>query len=380
MPKRIFILTGEPSGDYYGALLTRKLYELDPNLAIEGAGGMQMRNAGAKIIRETAHLGVIGILNAVLKIVPIFKALFFVLKYLRKNPPDLLILIDFGAFNMYILRKLKKKIPAMYYIPPGCWSRYRKPGELPHLVSAIATPFSWSAENLKKTDADVEIEWVGHPLLDSIATTKTKEEARKELGIGEDEKVLAIIPGSRPQELKYMLPMYFSAAKSLTGDAKLLVSVAKNVKQAEIRRYIPKKISEENIIFVDGLDRDILQIADAAFVTSGTATLEMALLQIPMVVSYRGSNIAGLQYQYWKNKRGFEWISLPNIILEESVIPEYVQYAANADVLTGAMNDLLFNIDSKDKQKSAFTKLRASLGENGSIDRVADMAFRRFLA
>jgi len=372
--KRLFILTGEPSGDYYGAQLTRKLYELDPSLEIEGAGGVQMKSAGAKIIRETAHLGVIGIFNAVLKIVPILRALRFVLKYLQKNPPDLLILIDFGAFNMHILRKLNKKIPALYYIPPGCWSRYRKPGELPHLVSAIATPFSWSAENLQKTDANVKIEWVGHPLLDSIVTTKSKEEARQELGIGMDEKILAIIPGSRSQELKYMLPMYFSALKSLKGEAKLLISVAKNVKLTEIQRYIPQNFDKKNIIFIDGLDRDILQIADAAFVTSGTATLEMALLKVPMVAAYRGSNVAGLQYQYWKNKRGCEWISLPNIILQEGVIPEFVQYDANADALAKTMNGLLFDTDSQDIQKLAFTKLRAALGETGSIDRVAAMA------
>ena len=372
--KKIFILTGEPSGDYYGAELTKTLFELNPELIVEGAGGVQMKDAGAKIICETSHLGVIGILNAVLKIIPILSALNFIIKHLEKNPPDVLITVDFGAFNMYVLRKLQRKIPTLYYIPPGCWARNRKAGELPFLVSAIATPFSWSADNLKSAGAEIDIEWVGHPLLDSMKPEISKEEIKQKLGLKKDEEVLAIIPGSRSQELKYMLPMFLRAVEIMEKKPKLIISLAKNIDKKQILSMIPRNL--EVIHYADGLDKNYLQAATAAFVTSGTATLEMALLNIPMVVSYRGSNVAGLQYQFWKNKKGFEWISLPNIILQRGIIPEYVQYNANSEALYAEMMNLLTNDGKRQEQLLAFKELHSCLGSPGSILRAAKMALK----
>ena len=148
---RIFLLSGEPSGDLHGAHLARALRALDPQVSITGVGGSRMRQAGIDLVEESEHWGAIGVAEALGKLPTLYRHMCRLADRLRNDPPAVLVPIDFGAFNVRLLRMLQGSgIRSVYYFPPGCWSRHRAPGQLPFLVNAIATPFTWSAENLAR--------------------------------------------------------------------------------------------------------------------------------------------------------------------------------------------------------------------------------------
>ena len=184
---RIFILTGEPSGDLHGAYLASALRALDPSITLCGVGGTRMAQAGVDLVARSEHWGAIGLVGALAKVPRLCREMFRLQRLLRDDPPDGLVLIDFGGFNVRLLQRLRgTPMHKIYYIPPGCWSRQRGPGNLPFLVDAIATPFPWSADNLRRARAPATIEWVGHPLLDYTLHADSRASARRHLGVADD--------------------------------------------------------------------------------------------------------------------------------------------------------------------------------------------------
>ena len=368
---RIFLLTGEPSGDVHGAELARALRARDPQVQLVGVGGPRMEDAGVQLSDRSEHWGAIGIAEAVGKIPRLLRICRRLVRKLRADPPDVLVLIDFGAFNMRLLKMLRGSgIRAFYYIPPGSWSRTRQPGELPFLVEAIATPFSWSADNLRSAGAPARIEWVGHPLSEYTRQSATRAQARAALQLGGEQPVLAIVPGSRRSEVHYLLDVFFAAAQLLQPAPVCLLSVAPSIGEAALRRAAPASL---DIRYLDGLDNQRMAAADAALVASGTATLELACLNVPMVVAYRGSFGSWLQYQVVLHTRGLRHIALPNILADADVVPELLQHAASPGGLADAVRPLLTDTPQRKAQLDAFATIRASLGDGNASARTAEM-------
>lgn len=369
---RIFLLTGEPSGDMHGAHLARALLAAEPQLQLFGIGGPAMAQAGVKLQARSEHWGAIGIPDAMRKIPGLLVRCNLLARQLRAEPPDVLVLIDFGAFNMHLLRKLRGSgIRSVYYIPPGCWSRSRAAGELPSLVQAVATPFSWSADNLRRAGAAARIEWVGHPIAEYTRQAATRSAARAVLQLSDSQTVLALVPGSRKSEVRYLLKNFLDAAKLLQPAPVCLLSVASSIGKTAIMRTAPVDL---DIRYLDGLDYQLLPAADAALVASGTATLELACLDVPMVVAYRGSLASQLLYLYLsRTGRIPEFISLPNIVAEAKVVPELLQDYASPQGLLEAVRPLMVDSTGRNAQLHAFAAIRQSLGDGNSSELTAEM-------
>jgi lipid-A-disaccharide synthase len=293
------------------------------------------------------------------------------IRYLRAHPPDVLVPIDFGAFNVRLLRGLRGSgIRSVYYIPPGCWSRTRAPGELPWLVDAIATPFPWSAERLRSAGGPARIEWVGHPLLEYSTLATPAAAARERLGISPDRPVVALLPGSRRAEIRYLMEPFWAAVARLTPRPLCLVTVAPNVQGAREFEQVPSGVE---VRWLDGLDYSLLPAATAACVASGTATLELTCLGIPMVVAYRGAWATWLQYRLVARGGRIRHVALPNILADAPVVPEFLQEAAHPAALAAALAPLLGESSERRAQLAALTALRAALGDGQTTVRTAEL-------
>lgn len=368
---RVFLLTGEPSGDLHGAHLARALQAQDPGIEVVGVGGTRMREAGVRLVADSEHWGAIGIPEALRKVPMLLVQFRRLLRLLTADPPDVLVPIDFGAFSVRLLRRLPPgAMRRVYYIPPGCWSRDRDPGQLPFLVDALATPFPWSAERLRSAGAPAHVAWVGHPILDYCQAAASRAEARARLEVADDRPVVALLPGSRDAELRHLLPVYVQAVRHLAGRPVCLLAAAPNLREAAVRRLLSPAV---DVRLLRGLDYALIRAADAALVTSGTATLEMACLDVPMVVAYRGSFASWVQYRIIVRGGGLRHIALPNIIADARVVPELLQEQASPAALAEALTPLVTDTPARQAQLTAFAALRATLGDGYACERVATL-------
>ncbi|MEI6520535.1 MAG: hypothetical protein WCO98_10945 [bacterium] len=373
MKKTIFIMTGEPSGDYHGAALARELQRIDPELKIIGAGGTRMREAGVEIIADTEQWGAIGIPEALMKLPGIYFAEKKLLKYLHKNCPDVIITIDFGAFNVQFIKDLGDiAAKKLYFLPPGSWSRNRRPGVLPNLVDAIATQFPWSAENLRSANGRARIEWVGHPIIDYCKTSITADEARKNLNVG-DRKVLLLAPGSRTAEFRHLTGAFTAAAQLVPNNPVILLALSPSLREKYAKMNKPANL---DIRVLDGFDYNYAQIADGAIACSGTVTLELACLNVPMVVAYRGSWASWVQYKIIEST--IKYMALPNIIDDSQLVPELLQLAASPENLAATITELINPTAARQAQLDGFSRIRAAMGDGGAIEKTAQMVFDFF--
>ncbi|MHB9110738.1 MAG: lipid-A-disaccharide synthase [Armatimonadota bacterium] len=369
---RIFILTGEPSGDLHGARLAQALTVQHPAVELLGVGGTRMRRAGVRLLMESEHWGVIGIAAALGKLPYLLSRLHAIERILRADPPDVLVPIDFGAFNMHLLRRLNGGIPTVYYIPPGCWSRHRQPGQLPFLVQAVATPFPWSADNLRAAGAPARVEWVGHPILEYTQVGGTREEARSKLSLRPDRPTVAVVPGSRQEEVRRLLPVFIGALQRLSPAPQVLLTVAPSLGEPSIREILARAGAQDlEIRLLDGIDYAQVRAADAALAASGTATLELACLDVPMVIAYRSSFATLVQFKIAVRGGQLRFIGLPNILADAPVVPELLQDAATPDALAEALTPLLTDMPARRAQLDAFAGIRANLGDGHACEKAA---------
>jgi lipid-A-disaccharide synthase len=368
----VFALAGEASGDRYGAALIETLRALDPSLTFRGIGGPRMEVAGADLLFDSRDWGTIGIGEALANIPRLARMLRRTIAHRRAQPPALLVLVDFGAFNVRVARGLLGAgVRILYFIPPGCWSRTARRGDLPNLVDAIATPFSWSAERLQGGRAKVE--WVGHPLLDLVRPSLSPEKAYPAYDLDPSRPVLAFVPGSRRHEINCMLPVMAEATRLVAGQAagaQFLVAVAPTVP----RETIAQAFDGVEVRLLDGMEYDAIQLAGAAAATSGTATLELALLGVPMLVAYRGSRLTELQYAMLRALRRVGPIGLPNVMAGRLIVPELLQAQATPARIATQLVAFLGNPDLCAAMRRDFAEVAQLLGSPGALERTARLA------
>lgn len=362
---RLFVVAGEPSGDRHAAAVVRELRHLVPELKVEGVGGQALRDAGARLLADSTRWTAIGVLDALRRVPRIAWNYPRILRHLVQNPPDAVLLVDFGAFNARLARRLRTVLTRiLYYIPPRCWDRTAARGDLLDLVDAIATPFPWSAERLRGGRARVE--WVGHPVLDHCS-----EAADKPAG---SPTTLALLPGSRPLEARLLLPLYAQVVNALSerlgGSLRVLVCWAPSLPAWQRDRARALLPSAE---WVDGVTSDALHRADAAIVCSGTATLEVACAGTPMVIVYRVPWWQMPEYQLRKRLTPLPFIGLPNILLGRAAVPEFHGPAAAAPRVTDEVTRLLTQPVAAEAQRRALAEVRAALGTPGAARRTAAM-------
>ncbi|PSB03736.1 lipid-A-disaccharide synthase [Merismopedia glauca] len=376
---QIFISTGEVSGDLQGAMLIEALLSqaerLNCELEIVGLGGDRMAQAGAKILANTTAIGSVGIIESLQFILPTLNIQRQAKKYLETHPPDLVILIDYMEPNLSIgayLRKSWTQVPIVYYIAPQEWVASVSLKNTQRIVKScdlLLAIFPEEARYYQYHQANVD--WIGHPLLDRISHFPTRQAARASLGIGDGETAIALLPVSRPQELKYLLPVIFQAAAQIQSQIPhvrywipLSLEAYRQTIEEAIARY------KLNATLVSDRTPEVLAAADLAITKSGTVNLELALLNVPQVVIYRvnpitfwlGMNILRLKIPF---------MSPVNLVLMRSIVPELMQDLASAENIFNEAIPLIQNPEKRQQISQDYQEMRAKIGELGVCDRAA---------
>jgi lipid-A-disaccharide synthase len=377
--RRVFISTGEVSGDWHGAILIEALRERAAlrgiELEIVGLGGDRMAATGINVLGNTVGIGSIGIFEAIPYILPTLKVQRDAKQSLKTAPPDVMVLIDYMMPNQSMGNYAKHtlKIPVIYYIAPQEWVwsyNDKNTRAIADFTDRLLAIFPQEAVFYEKQGANVQ--WVGHPFVDLMAKVPDRITSRKQLGIAEDDLVVTLLPASRTQELRFVMPIILKTAQII--QAKL--PHVKFWLPLSLERYRPeveKLLKEHNIeaTIISGQSQIAISAADLVLSKSGTVNLETALLNVPQVVLYRVSALtAWIALNILKIKLPF--ISPVNLVNMELVVPEFVQADTIPDAIAACVLDLLINPQARQTMLDGYAKVRASLGEKGAINRVAD--------
>jgi lipid-A-disaccharide synthase len=373
---RIFISTGEVSGDLQGALLVeallRQARSLNLELEILALGGDRMEAAGATLLGRTTEIGSVGIFEGIPFVAATLKVQRKAKDYLQDNPPDILVMIDYGDPNISIglhARKHLPQVPTVFFIAPQEWVVAINQQKTRWLVSISDRILSIFPEEARYyTEKGATVTFVGHPLVDRMQTAPTRESARLKLGIGE-ETAIAIIPGSRQQEIKYMMPILFEAARRIQakiGNVKFLIPLSLE----KYRTAITEAIDQYQInAMICETSLDAIAASDVALTKSGTVNLEIALSDVPQVVMYRVSAAtAWIAKNILKLKIPF--MSPPNLVLMDAIVPEFLQDAATSENIANAALELL-KPEVREETIAGYQKMRQALGGIGACDRAA---------
>lgn len=370
-PWRIGMVAGEASGDAQGAYLARELLRRDPSLEIKGVGARLMRDAGVEILRDCTGLAAMGWVETWKKVpygIGVYRTM---CEQVKRRLVDMLILIDFGVINLRLGRyALRQGCPVLIYFPPASWSSDRdRLRDVAYSATRIATPFPQSAEVLAEEGADVT--FVGHPLLDVLRPVVE----RRESGAAKREgTVVALLPGSRDAEITHILPHMLRAARLIAEqvrDVRFVVSVAQTLDRERLAKMVAASGVEASL--VDGTQAALEQ-ADVGIITSGTATLEAAIVGLPMVAVYRAGRIPFLHYQlfWWPRVDPF---SMPNILAGRKIIPELVQREASAEAMAEHALRFLRDRELYARTKHELLEVASRLDGEGAVGKTADIVF-----
>jgi len=369
---RLLFITGEASGDLYASRVIRQLLSMEPRAEVWAVGGINCREAGAKLLLDSSRWGAIGIPESLRKLPLYLRGLLRVAEFLRGRRPDLLVMVDFGAFNRRVSAVARREgVRRLYYIPPGCWSRSERAARrAAGLAEAFVVPFPWFAGMLSGLGARAVR--VGHPLLEAVRERRGHEAPRRPSPKRQGPRV-ALLPGSREAELRHCLPVMVEAARLLLRrfpGATFLISVAPNLRPEEVRGAFPPDFPAEFMVGAEVA----LERADVAVVVSGTATLEATLWRCPHVCIYRGST--GMSLQYRLLGRGIRFVALPNIVLEREVVPELLQAEASPRRIALEVGRLLTDPKAREAMLSAFEEVERILDGPAASKVTADVALR----
>lgn len=366
---KIMFSAGEASGDMHGANLARALKELDPEVELLGMGGSRMADAGVRIIYNIKNLGFIGVGEIIRKIPFFFRLRDFLLDTMKKEKPDVLVCIDYPGFNMRLIKKARKAgIRVVYYILPTIWAWHRSRGKVIAENTDLAISlFPFEARLYEQIGTHVA--YAGHPLIDTVHPSMTREEAVRTFGLDETKRTILLMPGSRLQEVKSLLPVMLDAAAIIAEtvpDVQFLLPEASTIDRSLLESLIPQDgpavhIASEGVY-------DMMHISTAAVAASGTATLETALMGLPTLLIYRVGNLT-----YWLSKVlvHIKSIGLPNIIMGHRIMPELWQNEVTPEAIARDMISLLTDGTAWQKRHEAMLAVRREMGEPGAVRRTA---------
>ncbi len=371
MARKIFIVAGESSGDLHGAQLARELKTLSPDLELLGFGGAEMRASGVEILEDPTRIAVIGVAE-VLRHLAEFKRLFRrAVRALDERKPDLVVLIDYPGFNLRLAREVKRRgIRLVYYISPQIWAW--DPGRIrmiKQLVDRMLVLFPFEEALYRK--AGVPVTFTGHPLVDQVRPNPRRIETLETLGLADGMPVIGLLPGSREIEVRRHLPVMLAACEKmrehLPSSARFLLIKAPHLPWEIYQGHL--RVSTLNPKVVERWDYNGIHACDLVLVASGTATLECALLERPMVILYKTS------WPTYLLSRGLiriPHIGLVNIVAGRKVAPELIQRQANPARIAREALAIYNDAQRREKMKEDFVRIRESLGAPGAGRRAAE--------
>lgn len=364
---------GESSGDQHAANMFLELRKYQSDIQGIGMGGAKMAQAGVDIRYDSSSIAVIGLVEVVKHYGEIRRALKLMRKIISDERPDLLVCVDYKEFNFKLARYAKQcGIKVLFYVSPQVWAwrpgRVRKYGEVIDMM-AVIFPFEmayYEAEN-------VPVRYVGHPSVDKVHARYSREEDLARFGLGQGQTVIGILPGSRANEIKRLLPVMLKAAEKIQADkpeARFLLPQADSISDALLEAYLRQ--SSVNIMTVKNQPYDVIQCCDAVMTTSGTATLEIALLTVPMVITYKLSPLTYVLGRWLVNT---PFIGLPNIIAGKRIVKELIQYEATSENLAAEVNRILTDKAYADTMRGNLAQVKALLGMGGGSRNMAELAW-----
>lgn len=375
--KKIMIMAGEASGDMHGASLVGEIRKQDASVDFSGVGSRRMKEAGVRMLADASELSVAGFTAVLARLGTIYRIYAHLKEFLRRERPDLLVLIDFPDFNILLGKTARKLgIPVLYYISPQVWAwRKGRIKTIARMAKAVIVVFPFEVPLYEQ--AGVDVRFVGHPLADVVRSYLSPEQAKGAFGLDAARRTVALLPGSRKSELIHLLPDMLSAAQMLLArfpDLQFVLPVAPTLDSGFVRSFLDRAAVPVQV--AEGRTYDVLRASDAAIVASGTATLETGLMAVPMVVVYR---ISALNYFILtKLVKGVKDIGLVNIVAGKRIVPELVQKDSTprnmADAVTAMLSDPAYYRGMHDD----LVQMRRQLGEAGASRRAASVA-REFL-
>ncbi len=381
---RLLISTGEVSGDLHGSLLIealkRQAEKQSLTLDLIALGGPRMKASGAELIANTAPMGAIGLWEALPLVIPTLRVQAKTNELLKHSPPDAVVLIDYMGANIRLGNKLKSllpKVPVIYYIAPQEWAwRIGDSGttDLIGFTDRILSIFKAEADFYAKRGGNVT--WVGHPMLDEMVSLPTPEQARHQLGIKSGEKVLLLLPASRMQELRYLMPTLARAAALLQRrdpSIKVLVPAGMESFEKPLKESLDKAGVHGRVVAAIQADRlkpALFSAADLALGKSGTVNMELALHGVPQVVGYRVSRVTAFVARHIL-RFNVKHISPVNLLLNQRLVPELVQDEFTPEALAELAIPLLEDNKSRKLMLDGYKRLKKDLGDPGVTDRAA---------
>lgn len=361
---KYYIIAGEASGDLHASNLLRALKTLDVDFVGRGWGGDLMQQQGVDLVKHYRDLAFMGFVEVITNLRTILKNIDYCKKDILNYKPDALILVDYPGFNLRIAEFAKQQgIKVYYYISPQIWAwKQSRVHQIKRNVDSMLVILPFEKEFYARFNYDVD--FVGHPLLDAISqrNSQNSESWRAKNNLT-SAKIIALLPGSRKQEISTMLPLMLSA-KSKFPEHTFVVGAAPSVDA----QFYSSVINDADVKVVFGQTYDLLENAEAALVTSGTATLETALFNVPEVVCYKGNIIS---YHIAKRLIKIKYISLVNLIMDREVVTELIQEELNTNRIAGELGKIINDQSSRKKMLADFTELRTKLGGAGASLRAA---------
>jgi len=377
--KNIVIVAGEASGDAHAARLINELKKLDPAISVRGMGGDNLRNEGVDVFIDMAELAVVGIVEVLLKYNVIKKELNKLKQDIADNPPDLLILVDYQEFNQRLAAYAKSiGIKVLFYIGPQVWAwRPKRVYKMAKIVDHIAVILPFEKELYK--DADVAVTFTGHPLTDEVIKNKTRQQARVQLQL-DDRTTMGLFPGSRSGEIKRILPILLEAAKLIQQNRKLnnkpeiqfVLPVASTIKEQDISPFNPA-LDELSVTITKEPFYDVIQSCDVIISASGTAILEIGLLEVPMVLVLK---VAALSYFILRKMVSIQHAGLVNIIPGKEVVKEFIQQDAIPEDIAKEAIRLLDDKKYYETMQHELSLIRKQLGSGKGSKNVAELAYK----
>jgi lipid-A-disaccharide synthase len=369
------IVAGEASGDKHGAKLVSALRGIEPDLQFEffGSGGEEMRAAGVETlvdIREVAIMGLIEVSRALPRFLQVFRRL---RRAALERNPALVVLIDWPEFNLRLAKKLNNdKHRVIYYISPQVWAwRSYRINAIKRFVEKMLVILPFEKDYFERNG--VEVDYVGHPLLDSVKVTATRNEFCSRYRFDSAKPLVALLPGSRHSEIKYILPPMIEAAQLLSRshpELQFALPLARTLSPEEIepKAASPKEGLIENLRLIENDTYNALSAADLAVVASGTATLETAIIGTPLIIVYRAST---LNWRLFRPLINVPFVGMPNLIAGREIAPELLQDDMNPENLVKQITEMLDDPDRLLRLRADLAEVRVALGAANASERAA---------
>ncbi|MDD5679818.1 MAG: lipid-A-disaccharide synthase [Candidatus Omnitrophica bacterium] len=372
MGKKIFVSAGEPSGDLHASRLVKEIRTLDPSIVCAGMGGSNMAAAGVRLFYSTDKLAIMGFSDVLRHLKKIKEMFDTFIAEVEKEKPDLVILVDYPGFNLQLAKALKKHgVRVAYYISPQLWAWDKnRIYTIKKCVEKMIVFFPFEGELYRKYDVPVEV--AGHPLLDTAKSSSDRKTIREKLRLDTGKKTVILLPGSREREVTLLLPVMAAAISEIYKkhkDIQIIVVRSSNLPPELLQQYL--KTAEIPCITVENKGTEIydyLSVSDLAIVCSGTATLECALMNVPMIITYKVSMINAAIFKIISRVRH---IGLVNILAGKEICPELLQFDATPGRISGEAEKILFDRGKTEEIKKELLKVRKSLGAEGASRRAA---------